>query len=98
MILDDLGPTIRQRREDNPETSYVAGLFRAGEDRILKKVGEEASEVIIAAKGQDREALVHEMADLWFHCMVLLEQSGVSHCEVLEELEKRHKPNRGKNG
>lgn len=71
------------------ESSYIAKLFGKGEDAILKKVGEEATEVILAAKSCDKQHLVYETADLWFHCMVLLAQHGLSANDVLAELARR---------
>ena len=88
-ILERLTETITARKQAAPETSYVAKLFGKGEDAILKKVGEEATEVILAAKEGDRSHLVYETADLWFHCMVLLAQHGLDASDVLEELARR---------
>ncbi len=88
-ILDRLTGTIEARKGAAPETSYVAKLFSKGEDAILKKVGEEATEVVLAAKGGDRAHLVYETADLWFHCMVLLSHHGLSAQDVLNELARR---------
>lgn len=88
-ILQRLTETIAARKGAAADTSYVAKLFSKGEDAILKKVGEEATEVILAAKGGDKTHLVYETADLWFHCMVLLQQHGLSADEVLAELARR---------
>jgi phosphoribosyl-ATP pyrophosphohydrolase len=77
------------RRIADPEKSYVAGLHARGLDAILKKVGEEAIEVLLAAKAHDRHALVHETADLWFHTLVLLAERGLGPEDVLAELERR---------
>lgn len=88
-ILQRLTQTIESRKGAAADTSYVAKLFSKGEDAILKKVGEEATEVLLAAKGGDKAHLVYETADLWFHCMVLLAQHGLSADEVLEELARR---------
>ncbi|MDX1433239.1 MAG: phosphoribosyl-ATP diphosphatase [Gammaproteobacteria bacterium] len=87
--LDKLAALLEARKSAAPEGSYVAGLYAAGLDAILKKVGEEAAETIIAAKGGDRGALVHEVADLWFHTLVLLAERGAAPGEVLAELERR---------
>ena len=87
--LDRLAALLEARKSASPDSSYVAGLYAAGLDAILKKVGEEAAETIIAAKGADRAALVHEVADLWFHTLVLLAQSGSGPRDVLAELERR---------
>ena len=82
--------TIRQRQvAGDPETSYVARLLARGGDRIARKVGEEATEVIIAAKNADRDELAHEVADLWFHTFVLLAQQGMAPEDVWAELRRR---------
>ncbi len=88
-ILERLRGTIEARKQAAPETSYVAKLFSKGEDAILKKIGEEATEVVLAAKGGDKTHLVYEVADLWFHCMVLLSKHGLSADDVLNELARR---------
>lgn len=88
-ILQRLTETISSRKGAAAETSYVAKLFSKGEDAILKKVGEEATEVLLAAKSGDKSHLVYETADLLFHCMVLLEQHGLSVYDVLGELARR---------
>lgn len=90
----DLGPltsVLRDRKEKRPEGSYSAYLFNEGRDKILKKVGEEATEVVIAAKGESRERLVSEVADLVFHLGVLLVDAGVEWSEVGAELRKRER-------
>ncbi len=71
-ILQRLTETLQARKHASPESSYVAKLFSKGEDAILKKIGEEATEVILASKGGDKTHLVYETANLWFHCTVLL--------------------------
>ncbi len=82
--------TIKQRQSQaDPESSYVARLLHAGVDRVAKKIGEEATEVVIAAKNADRAELAHEIADLWFHTYVLLAQQGMSPEDVWEELRGR---------
>lgn len=88
-ILQKLMETIVARKDAAVESSYVAKLFSKGEDAILKKVGEEATEVLLAAKSGDKQHLVYETADLWFHCMVLLAQHGMNVNDVLEELAQR---------
>ncbi|MGO8755414.1 MAG: phosphoribosyl-ATP diphosphatase [Gallionellaceae bacterium] len=88
-ILQRLTETLEARKQAAPGTSYVASLFSRGEDAILKKIGEEATEVILASKQGDRTHLVYETADLWFHCMVLLAQHGLSANDVLNELTRR---------
>ncbi len=89
MILDDLHSIILSRRSNPSEDSYVSSLFAKGKDEILKKIGEEAVEVIIASKAADKQQLVRELADLWFHCMVLMAEDGLSHGDVMKELENR---------
>lgn len=90
-IIAELFETIESRkREDNPN-SYTASLFKAGENEILKKIGEEAVEVIIAAKGEGDERVIYEMADLIYHCVVLLSQRELQWTDVTEELESRFK-------
>jgi phosphoribosyl-ATP pyrophosphohydrolase len=88
-ILQRLTETLVARKQASPESSYVAKLFSKGEDAILKKIGEEATEVILASKQGDKNHLVYETADLWFHCMVLLAQHGLSAADVLNELARR---------
>ena len=88
-VLAHLTAVLQQRKSADPETSYVAKLYHKGLDTILKKIGEEATETVIAAKGGDRQQLVYEMADLWFHCLVLLVDQGLSADAVIEELERR---------
>ena len=88
-ILRRLEAAIAARRGADAASSYVAALNARGQDAILKKVGEEATEAVLAAKGGNREALVHECADLWFHSLVMLSWHGVSVDEVMAELERR---------
>jgi phosphoribosyl-ATP pyrophosphohydrolase len=88
-VLQRLEEAIRQRQGAEASTSYVASLNAKGLDAILKKVGEEATEAVIAGKAGAREAIVHETADLWFHCLVMLAWHGVGVDEVLAELERR---------
>jgi len=88
-ILQRLTQTLEARKQASPESSYVAKLFSKGEDAILKKIGEESTELILASKEGDKTHLVYETADLWFHCMVLLAQHGLSADNVLEELARR---------
>ncbi len=88
-ILRQLAKVLEQRKQADPESSYVAGLYHKGLDTILKKVGEEATETVIAAKGGDADELVYETADLWFHTLVLLVHQGVDPDRVLNELERR---------
>ncbi len=88
-ILERLEEAIAERRGADPSSSYVASLNAKGLDHILKKVGEESTETVIAAKSGDRAAIIHETADLWFHCLVMLAWNGVPVSEVLAELERR---------
>ncbi|HVJ20637.1 MAG TPA: phosphoribosyl-ATP diphosphatase [Polyangiaceae bacterium] len=88
-ILKRLADVIDTRRGADPDTSYVARLFAKGEDTILKKIGEEATETVLAAKDGARERIVAEAADLWFHCMVMLAYYGLRPEDVLTELERR---------
>ncbi len=87
--MQRLTETIEARKQASPDTSYVAKLFAKSEDAVLKKIGEEATEVVLAAKGGDRTHLVYETADLWFHCMVLLARYGLNARDVLNELARR---------
>lgn len=88
-ILDRLAETLESRKGADPSSSYVAKLYARGLDAILKKIGEEATETVIAAKDGDKAQLVYEMADLWFHSMVLLAQQGLHPEDVLAELARR---------
>jgi phosphoribosyl-ATP pyrophosphohydrolase len=88
-LLERLEAAVAARRHADPASSYVASLHAKGIDQILKKVGEEAIETVIASKSGDRHQIVHETADLWFHCLVMLSHHGVAVAEVLEELERR---------
>ena len=87
--LARLAEVIASRRGGDPATSYVARLFHKGTDTILKKVGEEATEVVIAAKDGDRQKIVYETADLWFHSLVALAQFDLTPADVIAELERR---------
>lgn len=88
-IFLNLAHILEQRKTADPKTSYVAGLYVSGLDVILKKVGEEAAETIIAAKNGKPAPLVHEIADLWFHTLVLLAHENLNPQAVLDELEQR---------
>lgn len=88
-ILSSLEQVLIARQESDPSESYVSSLYSKGLDHILKKVGEESAEVIIAAKGNDDTELVKEVADLWFHCMVLLVNKKLGTEDVLQELDRR---------
>jgi phosphoribosyl-ATP pyrophosphohydrolase len=88
-ILKQLEQILEQRKTEDPKSSYVASLHAKGLDTILKKIGEEATETVIAAKSDDKEQIIYEMADLWFHTLVLLSQQNLSSDDVLAELERR---------
>jgi len=87
--LARLAAVIESRRAGDPGKSYVARLFHKGPDAILKKIGEEATEVVMACKDADPNRIVGEMADLWFHCMLALSAYGLKPADVLAELERR---------
>ena len=88
-ILERIAATIEERKAGDPEKSYVAKLFAGGDDAILRKIGEEATETVLAAKSGDRLHLVRETADLWFHCMIVLARHGLGPADVLAELHRR---------
>jgi len=88
-VLMQLAEVLEQRKDAAADSSYVASLYAKGLDKILKKIGEEATETVLAAKDGDREHLVYEVADLWFHSMVLLAHQGLGPEAVLAELERR---------
>ena len=88
-VLKRLAEVIESRRSADPATSYVARLLAKGEDAILKKIGEEATETVMAAKDGDRAKIVGEMADLWFHCLLALSAYGLKPQDVLDELARR---------
>ena len=87
--LARLAEVIEQRKAADPDKSYVARLHSKGLDAILKKVGEEATETVLAAKDGDRAKIVYEVADLWFHSMIALSAFGLKPADVLAELERR---------
>jgi phosphoribosyl-ATP pyrophosphohydrolase len=87
--LARLAGVIEARRQGDPDKSYVARLFHKGTDAILKKIGEEATETVMAAKDGDRQKIVYEVADLWFHSMIALANFGLTPADVLAELERR---------
>lgn len=88
-VLTRLAELLEQRKSADPQSSYVSKLYAKGMDSILKKVGEEAAETIIAAKGGDAEQIIYETADLWFHTLVMLAKAGLSPDDVLKELARR---------
>jgi len=87
--LSRLAEVLEQRKQADPGSSYVAGLYAKGLDGILKKIGEEATETVMAAKDGDHDKIVYEIADLWFHTMVLLAQQGLRPEDVTRELDRR---------
>jgi len=87
--LERIASTIEERKRSDPRKSYVAKLFAEDEDAVLKKIGEEATETVLAAKSGDRLHLVRETADLWFHCMILLARHGLGPSDVLAEMHRR---------
>ncbi len=102
-VLQRLAAVLEARKASDPDSSYVARLYDKGLDAILKKIGEEATETVMAAKDGDSEKIVCETADLWFHTMVLLAQQGLGPEDVLNELDRRfglsgleEKANRGR--
>jgi len=88
-LLARLAAVIESRKQADPDESYVARLFHKGLDAILKKIGEEATETVMAAKDGDRRKIVYEVADLWFHSMLALSAFGLSPADVLAELARR---------
>ena len=88
-ILRELAAILEARKQADPDSSYVARLYAKGLDAILKKVGEEAAETLLAAKNDDPEHLVRETADLWFHTLVMLAHQGLGPDAVLNELRRR---------
>jgi phosphoribosyl-ATP pyrophosphohydrolase len=88
-VLARLATAIEARKGADPKSSYVASLFARGDDAILKKIGEEATETVMAAKDGDKIRITGEVADLWFHCLVLLARHGLGPADVLSELERR---------
>jgi len=88
-VLFRLAEILEERKNADPETSYVARQYKKGLDGILKKIGEEATETVIAAKGGNADEVVYETADLWFHCLVMLKYMNLEPQAVLHELERR---------
>ena len=88
-MLARLAEVVAARRTGDPDKSYVARLFHKGNDAILKKIGEEATETVMAAKDGDRQKIVYELADLWFHSLLLLEAFELKPADVLAELQRR---------
>jgi phosphoribosyl-ATP pyrophosphohydrolase len=88
-VLARLAEVVHGRNGGDPERSYVSRLLSRGEDAILKKIGEEATETVMAAKDGDRQRIVGETADLWFHCLIMLEHYQLGPQDVLSELQRR---------
>lgn len=88
--LDKIAAALELRKQADPESSYVASLYQQGNDIILKKIGEESAEVIIAAKNPDKQAVIHEIADLWFHTLILLSALDLKPEDILAELDRRY--------
>lgn len=88
-VLARVAATIEARKGADPASSYVAALFAKGDDAILKKIGEEATETVMAAKDGDKIRIAAEIADLWFHCLVVLARHGLGPADVLAELARR---------
>lgn len=88
-ILAKLAAVLEQRKLADADESYVSSLYHAGTDKILKKIGEEAAETIIAGKGGDRDEIIYETADLWFHSLILLAHNDIEPQTILDELDRR---------
>lgn len=88
-LLERLSAVLESRKGADPDSSYVARLYGKGLDTILKKIGEEATETVMAAKDGDKQKIVYEIADLWFHTLVLLAHQGLKPQDVLDELDRR---------
>ena len=88
-VLDRLADLLEQRKSADPNSSYVAKLYAKGMDSILKKIGEEATETVIAAKGGNEQEIIYETADLWFHTLIMLAKAGLKPQDVLNELARR---------
>ena len=91
MTLEELYQIIEDRKRSGSKDSYVSSLLQKGKDRIVQKVGEEATEVVIAVKNRRKKEVIAEVADLWFHVLVMLSALEIKPGDIFEELEKRHK-------
>ena len=91
MTIDELYKIIQDRKLKMPKDSYVASLFKEGRDRIIQKIGEEATEVIIAVKNKNKQRIICEVADLWFHILVMLASFNITPDEITKELDNRNK-------
>lgn len=90
-IIAHVEQTIAERQRDMPEGSYTAYLFREGQDKILKKLGEEATETVIASKNGDRRQIAYEASDLIYHLLVLLRYHDMTWADIVAEMEQRHR-------
>lgn len=88
-VLEKLAAVLESRKGADPQSSYVAGLYAKGLDAVLKKIGEEATETVLAAKTGERDKIIHETADLLFHMLIMLAQTGLKPDDILAELERR---------
>ncbi len=88
-FLKQLASVLEERKSADPEKSYVAHLHHKGLDKILKKIGEEATETVIAAKDGDKQQIIYETADLWFHTLIMLSYYDLSPQDVIQELDRR---------
>ena len=88
-VLQKLAAVLESRKQADPDSSYVAKLYAKGTDHMLKKIGEEATETVLAAKEGDREQIVYETADLWFHTLVMLAANDLGPDDILRELDRR---------
>jgi len=89
-ILTTLEQILEQRKSASPDSSYVSSLYNQGTDQILKKIAEESAEVIMATKEGDSDKITHEVADLWFHTMILLRHKNIAFSDIEEELMRRY--------
>jgi phosphoribosyl-ATP pyrophosphohydrolase len=89
MTLEELYKIIEERKKSKPDNSYVASLLQKGRDRIVQKIGEEATEVIIAVKNRRKKEIIEETADLWFHSLIMLASLDITPEDIFEELERR---------
>ncbi|MBI2036642.1 phosphoribosyl-ATP diphosphatase [Candidatus Microgenomates bacterium] len=90
MTIDELYKIIEERKKSMPQNSYTASLLREGQDKILEKIEEEAKEIVNAAKNESDQRTIEEVADLWFHLLVLLSALNIPPSKIFEELQKRH--------
>ncbi len=97
MTINQLYKIIESRKKEMPEKSYVASLFKEGKDKIIQKLGEESTEVIIAAKNESKIRIISEVADLIFHLLVMLSLLNITPSDILKELDKRKCPEKEKN-